>query len=65
MVLIFVFHDLLTRRELKRLFVTENSDMLMVTAKVNLSNTMEARSARVPREAFVVLTRVVLPFCEI
>jgi hypothetical protein len=65
MLLMPVFHDLLAQREQKRLLVTENADMLMVTAKVNLSNTMEARSARVPREAFVVLTRVVLPFCEI
>jgi hypothetical protein len=43
----------------------ENADMLMVTAKVNLSDTMEARSTRGPQEACVVLTRVVLPFCEI
>jgi hypothetical protein len=45
--------------------VTENADMLMVTAKVNLRNTMEAMSARGSREAFVVLTRVMLPFFEI
>jgi hypothetical protein len=53
-----LFRDLLAQREQKRQFVTENDDMLMVTAKVNLNDTMEARSGRGPREAFVVLTRL-------
>jgi hypothetical protein len=64
MLLVLVFHDLLAQREQKRLFMTKNVDMLMVTAKVNLSDIMEARSTRGPREACVVLTRVLLPFVK-
>jgi hypothetical protein len=53
-----VSHDLLVQREHKRLLVIENVDMLMVTAKVNLSDTIVARSARGPREACGILSRV-------
>lgn len=53
-----VSHDLLVQREHKRLLVTENADMLMVTAKVNLNDTMAARSAGGPQESSAILTRV-------
>jgi Holliday junction resolvasome RuvABC ATP-dependent DNA helicase subunit len=39
-------------------FVTQNADMLMVTASVNLRETMAARSRGGPRETSDVLKKV-------
>jgi hypothetical protein len=47
-----------TERIEKIRFVTQNADMLMVTASVNLRETMAARSGGGPRETSDVLKRV-------